>query len=122
VKRRRSYPTARDYPRTARLNQLFLEILADELERIDDDRLQLVTVMSVEVDSDLRHAVVYYDSPAGEAADDEIQRVLAERRPRLQAAINRQARVKRVPELAFRPDDVERSAARVEDILRDLED
>ena len=36
--------TARDYPRTARLNQLVQEIVAEEIERIDDDRLGLLTV------------------------------------------------------------------------------
>ena len=36
-------------PRTVRLNQLFQEILAEELERIDDERLELVTIMSVDV-------------------------------------------------------------------------
>ena len=113
--------TARDYPRTARLNQLYQEILADELERIDDDRLQLVTIMSVDVDGDLKRATVFYDSPAGEEADEDVQPALEQLRPRLQKAIGRQARVRHVPELSFRPDEVERSAARVEDILRDLD-
>jgi ribosome-binding factor A len=121
MKRRRTHGGPREYPRTARLNQLFQEILAEELERIDDDRLELVTIMSVEVDGDLRHATLYYDSPAGEAADEEILAAFGALRGRLQGAIGRQARIKRVPELAFRPDDVERSAARVEDILRDLD-
>ena len=119
--RRRSHGTAREYPRTARLNQLYQEILADELERIDDDRLQLVTIMSVDVDGDLKRATVYYDSPAGEDADDAVQPALEQIRHRLQKAIGQQARVRHVPELTFRPDEVERSAARVEDILRDLE-
>jgi ribosome-binding factor A len=121
MKRNRSHGTARDYPRTARLNQLFQEILAEELERIDDDRLQLVTVMSVDVDGDLKRATVYYDSPAGEEADAEVQPALEQLRYRLQKAIGREARVKHVPELRFQPDDVQRSAARVEDILRDLD-
>src|SRR3546814_750308 len=38
---RRTPSTAREYPRTARLNQLFQEILAEELERHDDDRPDL---------------------------------------------------------------------------------
>jgi ribosome-binding factor A len=119
--KRRNHGTAREYPRTARLNQLYQEILADELERIDDDRLQLVTIMSVDVDGDLKRATVYYDSPAGEDADEKVQPALEGLRHRLQKAIGQQARVRHVPELTFRPDEVERSAARVEDILRDLE-
>ncbi|MGZ4886952.1 MAG: hypothetical protein ACXVJK_04325, partial [Candidatus Aminicenantales bacterium] len=36
-----------------------------EIERIDDERLDLVTVMTVEVEPDLRHATVYVDTPTG---------------------------------------------------------
>ncbi|MEZ5262790.1 MAG: hypothetical protein R2755_13700 [Acidimicrobiales bacterium] len=36
-RRRRSHgSSARDYPRTARVNELLREIIGDELERIDD--------------------------------------------------------------------------------------
>ena len=107
-----------DYPRTARLNELVREIVADELERLDDERLDLVTVVAVEVEPDLRHATVFVSSPAGEEADADAVEALAEVRVRLQRAIGRQARLKRIPELAFRPDEVTRSAARIEDILR----
>jgi ribosome-binding factor A len=112
--------TARQYPRTARLNRLIQEIVADALEAIDDERLELVTVTSVEVEPDLRHAVVYYDSLEGEAGDDEVLEALGEVRTRLQAAIGREARVKRTPELAFRPDPAVRSGSRIDTILRDL--
>ena len=78
--RARQHTTARDYPRTARLNQLFHEILAEELERIDDDRLELVTVMSVDCESDLRHATVYYDTLGGEDDDEEVLEALGEHR------------------------------------------
>ncbi len=111
----------RDYPRTARVNELVREILADELERVDDERLELVTVMAVEVDPDLRHARVFYDSLQGEEGDDEVLAAFAAVRVRLQAAIGRQARLKRVPELSFRPDPAVRSGERVEGILRSLE-
>src|SRR4051794_41743102 len=65
-------PSARDYPRTARLNQLFHEILAEELEKVDDDRLLLVTIMAVEVDADLRHAVVYFNTLGGAEDDQDV--------------------------------------------------
>ena len=118
--RTRQHTTARDYPRTARLNQLFQEILAEELERMDDDRLDLVTIMSVDCEGDLRHATVYYDSLGGEDDDDEVLEALAGHRNRLQAAIGRQARVKRTPELLFKPDAVGRGAARLEEVIREI--
>ncbi len=121
-KRTRRHATARDYPRTARLNRLYQEILAEELELVDDDRLEMVTVMSVAVEGDLRHATVYIDSLGGEDDDDVVLEALEELRPRLQAAIGRQARVKHTPELVFRPDDVSRGAARLEEVLRSLRD
>jgi ribosome-binding factor A len=121
TKRPRQHSTARDFPRTARLNRLFQEILAEELERIDDERLELVTVMSVVVDSALERAIVYYESPGGADDDEAVLEALEEVRPRLRSAVGRQARVKRTPELVFRPDDVERGARRVEELLRGIE-
>jgi ribosome-binding factor A len=112
---------ARRYPRTARLNELLREIVADTLEVVDDDRLELLTVTAVEVEPDLRHATVHYDSLQGEEGDEEILEALAELRPRLQAAIAREARIKRTPELSFRPDAGVREGDRIESILRDLE-
>ena len=121
AKRTRSHSsTARDYPRTARLNRLFQEILAEELEKIDDERLEMVTIMSVDVDASLDRAIVYYESLGGEDDDEEVLAALDEARARLRTAVGRQARVKRTPLLHFRPDDVERGARRVEEILHGL--
>jgi ribosome-binding factor A len=133
---KRASGTARDYPRTARLNHLIHEIVAEEVERLDDDRLGFLTVVGVEVEPDLRHAVVWYttlDDPddggpgaGGDAAEAGADRAavvaaaLDEHRGRIRAAIGRQARLKRTPELAFRPDVVVRRAERVEQILRDI--
>ena len=64
--------TARDYPRTARLNTLVRDILARELGRIDDERLEFVTLTSVVVDGDLKKAVAYYDHSRGDEADEEV--------------------------------------------------
>jgi ribosome-binding factor A len=118
----RSRTTARDYPRTARLNRLFQEILAEELELIDDDRLQMVTIMSVDCEADLRHAIVFYDTLGGADDDEPVLEALGEVRHRLQGAIARQTRVKRTPELIFKPDDVARGAARLEEVLRSIHD
>jgi ribosome-binding factor A len=131
TRRHRSSGTARDYPRTARLNHLVHEIVAEEIERIDDERLGFLTVVGVDVDSDLRRAIVWYTTlesdaeptdaaDAADADDDPVVEALGEHRARLQSAIGRQARLKRTPELSFEPDQVIRRAERVEAILRDL--
>lgn len=119
---KRSPGTARHYPRTARLNQLVREIVAEEIERLDDERLGFLTVVGVEVDPDLRRAVVWYTTLDESEADVDLLAALDEHRARLQAAIGRQARIKRTPELSFRPDTVIRQAERVEQILRDIGD
>ena len=112
----------RRYPRTARLKELLRQIVAEEIERIDDERLELVTVMSVDVEPDLRHATIYVDTPAGAARDEEMLAALHEHRIRLQASIAKQTRIKRTPLLAFRADEVERTAGRLEELLRQLQD
>ena len=56
---RRSGGATRGYDRTDRLNELLVRILADEVERIDDDRLGFLTVAGVETDRDLSMARVY---------------------------------------------------------------
>ncbi len=110
----------RQFPRTARVNHLVQEILADNLARIDDERLQGVTITGVEVDSDLARAVAFYDSPAGPEGDEAILAALSELRPRLQSAVNREAKLRRTPALVFRPDPAIRTGERIDQILRDL--
>ena len=106
------------YPRSARLNETLREVIAEELVKIDDERLALVTITAIDVDNELNRAVVYFDSLQGEDGDAGLLEALEEHRRRLQASINRQIRAKKTPILVFRPDDVIRSAERIEDIIR----
>ena len=111
-------PDRRKYPRTARLNELVREIIAEELERLSDadDRLILVTVTHVTVDPDMRHAKVLLSS-----LSEQMDEALEEQRPRLQSAIGRQGRLKRTPQLSFAVDPAVTSGQRVEEILRDIQ-
>ena len=105
------------FPRTLRVNHVLQEVVADELERLGDDdpRLALVTVTGVKVDPDLRHATVWLSS-----LSDAAKEALGEDRVRLQAAIGRQVRMKRTPQLTFAADPGVAQGARVEDILQSL--
>ncbi|KAA0234676.1 MAG: 30S ribosome-binding factor [Acidimicrobiales bacterium] len=119
---RRSHSGHRHYPRTARLNELLREILADELERIDDDRLDMVTVTGVEVAPDLAHATVFYSALSQKSEDrtEVVGVALDEARGRLQAAVARQARTRRVPTLEFRVDPGVEAGQRIESILGEI--
>src|SRR5437016_4254349 len=109
--------TDRRYSRLDRVNESLREVLADALERIDDDRLELVTVTGVRVDRDLRYARVWFDTLGSR---EEVAGALAEYRVRLQAAVGRQLRLKHTPELTFDPDPAIATGTRVEEILREL--
>ncbi len=103
------------YPRTARVNAVLVQVLADALERLrdDDDRLALLTVSAVSVDPDLRHATVFMASlPEGAVP------ALETKRSELQAAIAREVRLKRTPTLSFVADPAIAAGERVEEALR----
>jgi ribosome-binding factor A len=127
--RKRGGSGSRGYERTDRLGELLREIVAEELEQIDDERLDLVTVTAVDVDRELDRARVYYTTLSltseGSLSDEddrsaEIAAALAEHRGRVRRAIGNQARVRRVPEVIFLADDAQASAMRIEQILNEL--
>ena len=117
--RRHDNRGAAPYARSLRVNQVIRQVLAEELERLADadDRLELVTVTGVEVDSDLRHAMVYLSS-----LNEGSREALGERRVHLQRLLGRQVRMKRTPLLTFEVDPAVEAGGRVEDVLRRLRD
>jgi ribosome-binding factor A len=135
--------TPRRYPRTARVNEVMLEVLADELERLSDPRLEFVTITGVEVNRDLSKATVYYSSlgdlgragsgaanagtkrNGGDARDatrtpEAAAAALESAAPHLRSVLSRQVRVKHVPKLVFVTDPAIASGQRIEEILRDI--
>jgi ribosome-binding factor A len=120
----------RRYPRTARVNEVVLEVLADELERLSDPRLGFVTFTGVEVSADLRHANVFYSVinttkggiQASEAQHTATAEALRSAGPHLRAVLGRQVRLKYLPELVFHEDPAIAQGERVEQLLRGLRD
>ena len=93
-------------------------MIAEDLTRIDDERLSLVTITAIDVDSEMNRAIVYFDSLVGEDGDEEILAAFADHRVRLQSSVGRQVRAKKTPILSFRPDQTIRAAERIERILQ----
>ncbi len=117
AKRRRNAP--RDYPRTARLNELLREILASELDQIDDDDLGWVSISGIDVDRELSKARVYISALNDEDAALAVERLVVHR-GRLRKAVGDQARLRKVPELEFLTDPAISSGGKVDEILAEL--
>jgi ribosome-binding factor A len=93
--------------------------LAEEVERLTDPRLSLVSVTGVDVAPDMRHAVVFV-SALDHAQLDETLKGLAAAAPRLRAALGRQIRTKYTPELEFKADTGVVEGERIDALLRQI--
>ncbi len=104
------------------MSELVREIVASELERIGDERLDMVTVTGVDVDASLESAEVFYSAlhAAEDGRLDEVAEALEEQRWKVQQVVNRQVRARRTPQIRFRLDTTLDEALRIDEILRDL--
>lgn len=118
----RRWSTPSRYPRTARINEVLREVIAEVLEReVDDDpRLELVTITDVETSTDLAHATVYFSALSANASLGEVATALDERRHVLQAAVGRNVRMKRTPHLKFVPDSGILEGQKIEELLHNV--
>ena len=103
--------------RTAKAGELIRRVVASELEYIDDERLDLVSLTGVDVDRDLHKAVIWFTT-FDRDDDPEIDEAFEEYRGRLRHAVSQGTQLRRAPELEFRSDTTLRSAERIEEILR----
>lgn len=119
---RRRPGAPRQFSRTDRIGELVREIVASELERIGDERLDLVTVTAVDVDGSLERADVFYSalSAEDEGRGAEVAEALEEQRWKIQQVVNREVRARKTPQITFRADTVLSSALRIDEILRGI--
>jgi ribosome-binding factor A len=123
----RKKPAAKQhYARTARLNSLLQQIVADYFDRSEDGEFGFMTVTGVEVDNDLNVAEVFVssfdvdpdtDPQAGEAL---LEKLDDEHRKPIKRAIADQAQLRKTPNVVFKFDHGVQAGSRVEEILRTL--
>jgi ribosome-binding factor A len=118
--------SAHRYPRTARVNEVIVEIVAEELGRLSDPRLELVTLTGAEASTDLGYATVYYSAlgaggrPQTEQEVKATSAALRKATPHLRRVIGKQVRWRNTPALTFKVDPSIAAGQRIEEILRDL--
>lgn len=107
------------YNRTDRISETIREIVATELERLGDERVDMVTVTNVTVDNDLNVAKVYYSALVAESEGrlDSVEEALGEIRWPIQQVVNRSVRARKTPQIEFHRDDVLLAALRIDDII-----
>lgn len=106
--------------RMPRVNSTLREVLADAVERMNDSRLELVSITAVDTAPDLRSARVYVD--VLESGDHEpALAALRGASRRLQSAIAAEVRIKYIPALQFEIDPGITGGERIDAILRSIE-
>lgn len=107
--------------RMLRVNSTLREVLADAVERMNDSRLEMVSITAVDTTPDLRHATVYFDV-LGTGDHQPAKAALQGAARRLQGVIAAQVRMKYTPTLQFEIDPGIAGGERIEAILRSIKD
>lgn len=108
--------------RSIRVGELIQQELSDIILRgLRDPRVGFVTIMSVDVTSDLRMARVYFTVMGEEADADETQKGLDSAGAYLRRELGKRLKLRHVPELSFKFDDSIAYGTHIESILRKIE-
>jgi ribosome-binding factor A len=107
--------------RTRRLDELLREEISEVIRRdIDDPRIGFLTITSVDVAPDLRHATVWVSVIGSADEKKQTLRALGHAMPFVRQRLGR-LRLKRIPELHVREDETAVRGTRVMRILEELE-
>jgi ribosome-binding factor A len=87
-----------------RVNEAVRQVLSEEVGRLKDPRIGFVTITGVETSQDLRQARVFVSVLGGERRREATLAGLEAAHSVLQAAIARELRMKRTPQLTFEYD------------------
>jgi ribosome-binding factor A len=104
--------------RMRRVNEVMREVVGEAIaSELDDPRIGFVTVTAVETSPDLRSARVFVSVLGDEHERERTMAALRAAHGILQAAVNRELRLKRTPTLKFVYDETLERAQRLSELL-----
>jgi ribosome-binding factor A len=103
-----------------RVNEALREVLSESIGALKDPRIGFVTITGVRASRDLRHATVYVSVLGSERKREATLAGLASSHGVLQAAVNRELRLKRTPQLAFEYDQTVERGVRLSKLIDEL--
>jgi ribosome-binding factor A len=106
--------------RMRRVNESVLQALSEALPSLKDPRIGFVTVTAVRTTSDLRQARVFVSVLGSEKKIAATIEALNTAHGVLQARLNRELRLKRIPQLSFEYDPTAVEAVRMTKLIDEL--
>jgi len=94
-----------EYGRNQRVGELIQRELADLIRHLDIDNLGMVTVATVDMSPDLRHARIYVTHMGGSLEKTEVVTALTEAAKFLRHHLSQRIKLRGVPRLSFVYDD-----------------
>lgn len=108
------------FPRSERVRAAVKEVLANEIERLKDPGLGLVTITEVTMSPDLRSARVYWTVYGDEGQRGRTGAALGRASRHLRKAVADGVRLRFVPTLEFVEDPVPERTRRLDQLLAEL--
>ena len=110
----------KEYPRTARINRQILRELSEMIrDELRDPRVKGVTLTSVEVSPDMRHAKIHVSVLALDGKPAEAATALNGAAGKLRQVLKHRLKIRHIPELHFHGDATADSAAHVNKLIRE---
>lgn len=110
-------------PRIARLRELLKKETSEILQRqMKDPRIGFVSVTDVELSADLRHAKIFVSILGDAVAKTRTMEGLESAQGFIRTELARRIRLRRIPEVLFKIDESIERGARVNRLLRQVQD
>jgi ribosome-binding factor A len=111
------------FARSERVGGLIQKVLSEILQReINDPRLQMATISSVKMSSDLKIAKVYYTTPGDDRSRREIPEGFKRAAGFLKRSLARQVELRYMPELKFFLDESLDYGFQIDKLLASVKD
>lgn len=102
----------------SRVNSLIHQVLADEIEELDDDDLELCTITGVSISPDLRHGDVFISVLGDESRKDIALKALEKYRGKLKKKLGQEITLKYMPDIHFKVDPSIEEGQKIESLIK----
>lgn len=108
------------FPRNARLNVVLQQVIAEKIEKINDEELGFLTITSVSLSKDMRSAKVYYHVYGDEKQQLKSAELLEKYKYEITQVIAKETNLKFTPKLFFIVDDSIEMVKKIDEVIKEI--